>query len=272
MKSALALALSLLALAFAMPVAAQMAIDDLIITSGPAYANGSFTDFFIDPVVFGSEIAAVSVTIQSGTTIDFVEVDDDEFACDGAIPSEPCENFTSLAEINAIGNLTFDFLGENGETDSVFVPAADYAPGSGQSGVPTILSPAVGDDTLPPSGLFEWVDPPSWVDLVVVDLVDLVTDSGVDEAFFFDHTTTSWSPMAGSVLPGRSYVFELSFVDLFFQEDDRTTSGGRDFLFSSGFQAFNGKFVPEPTGAAVWLPTAAWLAWLRRRASSKRQA
>ena len=65
-----ALALAVLA---AESAAAQMEIDDLIITAGPAYFNGVFSDFFIDPVIFGSEIAAVSVTIQSGAEIDFIE-------------------------------------------------------------------------------------------------------------------------------------------------------------------------------------------------------
>ena len=51
---------------FALDASAQMQIDEIIVTSGPAHAGGSFTDFFIDPVVFGSGIASVKLSSQNG--------------------------------------------------------------------------------------------------------------------------------------------------------------------------------------------------------------
>jgi hypothetical protein len=245
-----------------------MVIEELVITSGPAYQNGGFTDFFIDPVVSGTEIAAVQVSLTSGLTIDFVEVDEDEFACDGVIPSEPCEGFESLAEINAIGNLTFDVIGENGESDSWVVPAADYMPGAGHPEFPAIVTPGPAESVFIPGSAFVWSTPPSWVDAIPVDLVDVLTDTGIDEALFFGNTTTSWTP-TGAV-DGNDYDFEVSFVELFFFEDPRLTDQGRGYVLSSGYQAFNRKSVPEPTGANAWTATLGLLAFLTGRSSLRR--
>jgi len=261
------LALAALPLLCPSPTAAQMAIEELVITSGPAYQNGVFTDFFIDPVVSGFEIAAVQVSLTSGLTIDFVEVDEDEFACDEVIPSEPCEGFASLAEINAIGALTFSVLGESGETDSWVVPAADYMPGSGHPEFPEIVTPGPTESEFIPGSAFVWTTAPVWVDAIAVDLVDVLTDTGVDEALFFGNTTTSWTPTGA--IGGDPYNFEVSFVELFFFEDSRTTDLGRDYPFTSGYEAFNRKAVPEPLGAAAWAVTLCLLAVLTRRSSRR---
>ncbi|MEM9177006.1 MAG: PEP-CTERM sorting domain-containing protein [Myxococcota bacterium] len=243
---------------------AQMEVDELIITSGPSVIDGVFTDYFTDPVIFGFEIAAVSVTTQSGVTVDFVEIDDDEFGCDEAgIPGDPCEGFASLADLNALGDLTFSLLGESGEVDSIFVPAADWIPGAGQPGVPMLTSPAPGDSSLPPGNLFQWSPPPVWVDAIVVDMVDVLLDQGIDEDLFLGNTQTSWAPTG--VNPTRLHAFELSFVDTFFVSDLRTTPGGRPYLFTSGFEAFSRKFVPEPSGALVWLSGVGAVAAFGRR-------
>ena len=246
---------------------AQMSIDELIISSGPSYQDGAFTDFFADPVIFGSQIAAVSLSTQSGAVIDFVEIDVDEFACDEAgIPGAPCENFVSLAAINALGNLTFTISGESGESETIFVPAADWIPGAGQVGFPSITSPPQGVSTLPPGNLFQWAAAPSWVEVIITDMVDVGLDDGIDEAFFFGNTQTSWAP--SGVDPAREYAFELSFFDAFFIEDNRTTVGGAPYVFTSGFESFNRKFVPEPTGAAVWACGIGLVAAFARRRSA----
>jgi hypothetical protein len=123
--------------------------------------------------------------------------------------------------------------------------------------------PAAGTTAIPPSGLFEWITPFAWVEAIQVDLVDIETDTGIDEALFLDNSMSSWSP--NEIVPGRDSEFELSFLDLFFIADPRTTDDGRPYLFTSGFQAFNSKFVPEPSGAAVWVAAILCLSGMGRR-------
>ena len=66
---------------------AQMGIDEISITAGPGYLGGFFSDFFVDPVVFGSGIDSIVITSQSGTLDEeLFEVTPGEFACDRAIP------------------------------------------------------------------------------------------------------------------------------------------------------------------------------------------
>ena len=243
-----------------------MEIDALIVTAGPAYFDGAFTDFFVETTVFGSGILAVQVSTTSGAVVDLFESTEDEFICDD-VPGEPCEDFVSLAELNALGDLTFTFAGELGESDSIVVPAADWTPGAGQPGFPMILTPPPGDSSLPVGNVFTWATPPSWVNLIVTDLVDLALDEGIDDAMFFNNTTTSWTP--SGVIPTDSYEFELSFFDTSFLNDARLSSQGRPFLFSAGFEAFSSKFVPEPSGAAVWCAALASLG-VRVRMRSRR--
>ena len=245
----------------------QMAIDEVIITSGPAWRDGTFTDYYIDLVVSGFEIAGVTIDTASGESVDLVESVEDEFICDD-VPGEPCEGFLSLDPINALGNITFTFFGEGGELDSVVIPGGDYAPGAGQAGMPMIVSPPVGDSSLPPGNLLEWASAPAWVDAIQVDLVDLALDDGVDEALFFDTTVTSWTPTG--VVPGRLYDFELTFADIYDFEDPRMTLGMRPFLFTSAFTAFNVKLVPEPSSALSWPIAGLALLGLGRRSTRRR--
>lgn len=249
-------------LAAASVASAQMEIDDLIVTAGPAGLDGVFTDYFVDTVVFGSEIASVTVSTGSGVVVSLVEPLEDEFICDD-VPGEPCEDFESLAELDALGSLTFDFVGESGELDTIVVPAADWIPGPGQVGTPMLVSPAPGDPSLPPGNAFVWASAPAWVELISVDLVDVALDDGIDEALFTDPGVTSWTPTG--VVPGVTYAFELSFLDAYFLEDARVSVGGRPYLFSSGFQAFESKYVPEPSGGPAWIAALAALTTLAAR-------
>jgi hypothetical protein len=192
---------------------AQMQIDEIVITSGPAYAGGSFTDFFIDPVVFGSGIASVTISSQSGTlNATLVEVTPGEFVCDEAIPTEPCENFPSLAAISALGAITFDFLGDQGETDSETIPLADYDPGSGQPGFPDVTFPANGQTDVASNATLTWTSPPSWVEALAVGIENLATGLTPDEDLFFGApvTTTSWAPAGMS--SGNTYVLRAALV------------------------------------------------------------
>jgi hypothetical protein len=228
---------------------AQMQIDEIVITSGPAYAGGSFTNFFIDPVVFGSGIASVTISSQSGTlNATLVEVTPGEFVCDEAIPTEPCENFPSLAAISALGAITFDFLGDQGETDSETIPLADYDPGSGQPGFPDVTFPANGQTDVASNATLTWTSPPSWVEALAVGIENLATGLTPDEDLFFGApvTTTSWAPAGMS--SGNAYDFEISFFEPLFFEDPRTTNGSRAYLYTSAFESFNSVvfFVPEP--------------------------
>lgn len=239
-----------LAVTFFAPVAsAQMSIDDVIVTGGPCTLDGVHEGFFFDPVVFGEGIADVSLDTGSGASIPMIEVEEDEFIWDDPA-GDFCRRFDSLAEIDALGALTFDFVGELGELDTIVVPLTDYQNGAGQPGGPIMVAPAAGNSSLPPGNTFVWAAAPAWVELIQVDLVDPVPDEGVDEALFVNPATTSWTP--SGVVPGSIYFFELSFIDAYFLADGRTSSMGRSYLFTSGFQAYERKFVPEPTlGSAL---------------------
>ena len=259
------LALSMI-LAAATPVAAQLAIDDVIVTSGPNALDGSPSHFFIDPAVFGAGIASVVLSTASGASTALVETDVDEFVCDlGA--SYPCGALASLAEIDAFGDLTFEIIGELGESDTVVVPQSDWAPAGGQPGLPVTTSPAPGVSAFPPGNLLEWSSAPAWADAVQTELIDPIFDAAVDEQLFFDPTTTSWTPTG--IVPGRLYVFDLSFFDIDFLEDARTSTQGRAYLFTAAYQQRSTKFLPEPNGAGVWLAALASLAFAGRVRSAR---
>jgi hypothetical protein len=229
---------------------AQMQIDEIVVTSGPAYFGGSFSDYFIDPVVFGSGIASVSISSGSGALMDveLFEVTPGEFICDEGIPSEPCEEFASLAAISALGALTFDFVGDLGEMDSETIPLADYDPGSGQPGFPDVTFPSHGHTGVSPVATLTWTSPPSWVEALSVGIEDVVTGVTPDEDLFFGApvTTTSWAPAGMS--SGNAYDFEISYFEPFEFEDPRTTDGSRAYLFPSAFESYNSVVfaVPEP--------------------------
>jgi hypothetical protein len=237
---------------FASAAHAQMAVDEITITSGPAYLAGSFTDYFIDPIVMGSGISSVTLSSQfGGVDEELFEVTPGEFSCYATLPS-PCEDIASLADITALGDLTFTFVGSQGENDSVTIPLADYDPGSGQSGFPDVVYPTSGATDVPADATLEWTSPPSWVDAIAVSIEDLVSGDTADEATFFGDpigvpvTETTWAP-AGMV-GGASYLFELSYFEAIQFEDPRTTNGARDFLYTSAFESYNANvfMVPEP--------------------------
>jgi hypothetical protein len=242
-----------LAIAAALLVAAdssaQMVIDDIAITSGPAYEGGVFSDYFIDPVVFGSGIASVTISSQfGGLSETLFEVTPGEFICDQGIPSEPCENFASLGAISALGALTFDFVGDMGEMDSETIPLADYDPGSGQTGFPAVTFPSYGEIGVSPTATLTWNPPPSWVLAASVGIENVVTGVTPDEDLFQGSpvTTTSWAP--AGMTSGEAYDFEISFFDPIEFEDPRTTNGARAYLFTSAFESYNSVVfaVPEP--------------------------
>lgn len=267
--------LLLAAVGFAPAASAQlsiMTIDDVIVTAGPCTLDGVDEGFFFDPVVFGSGIAGVALTTGSGANISLVEVEDDEFIWDDPA-GDFCRRFDSLADIDALGDLFFDFLGEAGQLDTIVVPGGDYANGAGQPGGPVMVTPGPGNSSLPPANTFVWATAPSWVELIQVDLVDAALDDGVDEALFTNPATTSWT--ASGVVPGNLYFFELSFIDVYFLEDVRSSGQGRPYLFTSGFQAYDRKFVPEPAFPAALLAAAGVLGsirWAPGRAGPRRVA
>ena len=80
--------------------------------------------------------------------------------------------------------------------------------------------------------------------MIQVDLIDVVLDDGVDETLFTNRSTTSWTPTG--IVPGNTYFFEVSFIDAYFLGDARTSTNGLPYLFTSGFQAYDRKYVPEP--------------------------
>jgi hypothetical protein len=230
-------------------------------------------------VVFGTGIDAVTLSSQSGTLNEvLVEVTPGEFACDGVIPSEPCENFVSLAQISALGNLTFTFLGDLGETDSITIPLADYDPGAGQTGFPDVVFPAHLQTGVSSTATLEWSTPPSWVQAIEVGLEEALTGTPTDDQLFLGMppgvpvTTTTWAPTG--MVDDTVYDFNVSFFQIIELEDPRQSSGARDFVYTSGFESFNEIlfFVPEPgslPAIAAALPLFAGLARWRRRGSSR---
>jgi hypothetical protein len=263
------------------PVAssAQMQIDEVIVTSGPARNAGAFTDYFIDPIVFGSGIDSVLLSSQSGalSNVQMVEVTPGEFACDEEIPTEPCENFTSLAQIPALGDLTFSIMGDLGENDSVTVALADYDPGTGQTGFPDVLFPAHGQSGVSATATLQWSTPPGWVTAIAAGLEELLSGNSTDDAVFLGSppgspvTTTSWAPTG--MVDGISYDFEVSFLELFELEDPRVSSGGRGYLYSSAFESFNQIVftVPEPAMLYAFAAGAILLLGLARRRATRMQ-
>jgi hypothetical protein len=259
---------------------AQMVIDEISITSGPAYSAGSFTDFFIDPHVQGSGISSVTLTSQFGGFSQVLfEVTPGEFNCDEPLPS-PCEDLTSLAEITALGDLTFTFVGDLiGENDSVVIPLADYDPGAGQVGFPGVVFPTNGATDVPSDATLEWTAAPAWVDAVAVSIEDLVTGDSPDDTTFFGDpildppTETSWAP-SGMVI-GASYLFELSFFEAIEFEDPRMTIGARDFTYTGAFESFNESVFTVPEPGLLALNAAALLTVFtvgRRRARSRSES
>lgn len=240
---------------------AQMEIDEITISLGPGYSAGVFTDYFIAPVVTGANLQGVSVTVPSvPITIELVEVEPGEFVCVEEVPFQPCEDFASLAEIVALGDLVFGFEGSLGEVDSVTIPVGDYDPGVEPAGFPQVVSPMNGQTGLPLTTTIEWNAPPAWVQAIAVGLEEQATGLTADEALLTGvplgapATATIWSPMG--LVDGTAYDFEISFLQILQIEDPRVTTGGRSFLYSSAFESFNEIVftVPEPG-----LPTS--IAW-----------
>lgn len=244
-----------LSMLLASAASAQLVIEEIVITSGRNYAAGSFSDFFIYPDVRGSGITSVTITSQFGGLSRVLSPDElspGAFNCDEPLPS-PCEDLTSLAEITALGDLTFTFTGGSGENDSVVIPLADYDPGAGQAGFPAVVFPANDATGVPTNATLQWTAAPAWVDAIGVGIYDLATGfSPADTTFFGDPildppTETSWAP-AGMV-DGVSYLFELSFFEAIQFEVPRTTTGDRDFTYTGAFESFNESVftvVPEP--------------------------
>ncbi|MAG33105.1 MAG: hypothetical protein CL908_19680 [Deltaproteobacteria bacterium] len=256
---------------------AQLAFDEVVVTAGPARSAGAFTDYFIDPVVVGTGIYRVLLSSEFGTlsNVEMVEVTPGEFVCDDEIPSEPCENFASLAAISALGDLSFDVEGDLGELDSITIPIADYDPGSGQAGFPDVLFPNNWQTGVSTSATLQWSAPPSWVDAIAVSLEERFTGLFGDDMVFIGAppgtpvTTSSWSP--AGMTNGTVYDFDLSLFELIVFEDDRTSDGGRGYVFTSGFESFNriAFSVPEP---AVSASLAAGLTMLASLARPRRRA
>jgi hypothetical protein len=235
----------------AAPASGQMNVDTVTVTSGPAYSAGSFTDFFIDPEIQGSGIASITFSTQSGLSTGLVPDADGTWACDEVLPSGPCEDFTSLSQINALGDLTFSLQGTLGEMDTIVVPDADYDPGSGQSGFPVITAPTPGETGVSLTPTFTWNAAPGWVGAILSAVEVSSTGESIDEALLAA-SATSWMP--SGLLAGTQQDFRLSFFDVFFLDDPRASSQSDAYLFSSGFEAFN--FVSFTTAAAV--PILGW--------------
>lgn len=245
-------------LAWGAGASAQMTIDDLSITSGPAYRAGVLQTYFLNPFVEGSGIAAVQVTSSAGSPaplldVALFEVEEDEFVCVEEIPSRPCEGFASLAEISALGSLTFAIGGELGELEFVTVSLADYDPGAGQSGFPGAVAPSHLETGVSTSATIEWTTPPSWVQVIEVGLEELGTGFSGDSTTFFGMplgapvAATTWMPTGLS--DGVAYDLELSYLEILVFPEDRTTSpSGLDFQFIGAYEAFNEIVftVPEP--------------------------
>jgi hypothetical protein len=256
-----------------------MVIEDISITSGPAYSAGDLTDYFIDPIVTGIGISSVTISSQSGGFEQpLFEVTPGEFSCEGFGVS-PCEGIPSLADITALGDLIFIFVGILGENDHVVIPLADYDPGSGESGFPGVVSPANGATGVATDATLEWTAPPLWVDAIAVSIEDLVSGVTADEATFFGDppllapaSVTTWAP--SGMVSDASYVFELSYFHAIQFEEPRMTDGGQLFLYTGAFESFNESFftVPEPGSIilnAVALSVVFGIGRLRRRARSK---
>lgn len=228
------------------PALAQMDVESIAITSGPAYASGAFTDFFLDPEVAGSGIASVRLFRQNGAFVDLIEDPAGTWACDEVIPSGPCEGFPTLNDVRALGDLTFSLSGTLGESDIVVVPFADWDPGSGQPGVPTITAPTSGEVGVSLTPTFVWPSAPGWVDAILANVQIAATGDDVEEALL-PETDTSWQP---APLPaGTQLDFRLSFFDVIFVDDPRASPESDAYLFTSAFESFN--FVPFRTVGPV---------------------
>jgi hypothetical protein len=231
---------------------AQMVLEEISITSGAAYSAGSFTDYFVDPYATGSGISSVTISSQfGGINLALLEVTPGEFTCDEIVPS-PCEDIDSLAEITALGDLTFTFVGDGGENDSVVIPLADYDPGSGQVGFPGVVSPVNDESGVATDATLEWTSPPAWVDAIAVSIEDLNSGDTPDEDTFFGDpilspvTVTTWAP--SGMVGLTPYIFELSYFEAIQFEDPRTTIGARDFTYTGAYENYNESYftVPEP--------------------------
>jgi hypothetical protein len=253
-----------------------MVIEDISITSGPAYFAGDFDDFFIDPIVTGTGISSVVVSSEfGGFDQALFEVTPGEFGC-----VLSCEGIPSLSDITALGDLTFIFFGSLGENDHVVIPLADYDPGSGQSGFPSVVSPVNGATGVATDATLQWTSPPLWVDAIAVSIEDLVSGDTPDEALFFGDppllapaSVTTWAP--SGMVSDAGYVFELSYFHAIQFEEPRMTDGGQPFLYTGAFESFNESFftVPEPGSLvlnAVALSMVFGIGQLRRRSRSKR--
>jgi hypothetical protein len=237
---------AILLLLAAAPSAAQMNIDSITITSGPSHTSGIFTDYFLDPELKGSGIASVRLTRQNGAFVDLVEDPPGTWACDEVIPSGPCENFPSLNAVRTLGDLTFTLTGTLGESDSATIAFADWDPGTGQPGIPTITAPTSGETGVSLTPTFTWNAAPTWVGAILAEIQIGATGDEVDSALL-PETDTSWQPTG---LPGGvNQEFRLSFFDVFFLDDPRSSTQMDAYLFSSAFESFN--IVPLQTHANV---------------------
>jgi hypothetical protein len=233
-----------------------MVIDSVTVSSGPAYWAGVFTDFFIDPGVRGSGIASVMFSTQSGLSVSLVQDADGTWLCGEPGTDGPCEDFFSLSEINDLGDLTFSFQGMQAEIDTIVVQNADYDTGSGQVGFPVISAPTPGETGVSRTPTFIWNAAPGWVDAILTSVELAATGENVDEELL-PPVETSWMPTG--LIAAIQREFDLSFFDGFFFEDSRMSSDGRSYLFSSGFEAYNGVSFTTVPGA---LPIAGWAAGL----------
>jgi hypothetical protein len=243
---------------------AQMMIEEIAITLGPSYfGNVSNDTFFIDPNVMGSGISSVTLTSQfGGVSQELTEVTPGEFNCDEPMPS-PCDDIDTLAEITALGDLTFTFVGDAMEMDSVTIPLADYDPGAGEVGFPEVVFPGSFATDVPIDATFEWTTPPAWVDAVDVSIEDVATGDTTDEMTFFGDpifspvTDTMWAPEA--MVANTTYLFELSYFEAIVFQDPRMTTGGRNFLYTGAFESFNELIFTVPEPGVIVLNAAALL-------------
>ena len=254
---------------------AQLVIDEVLITAGPAHFDGVFSDYFLAPVVRGAGIASVQLTSQFGAIdVAMVETDPDVFECDEVIPSQPCENFATVGDLSALGSLSFQIAGDLGEADTIVVPLADWDPSPGQgTDRPIVLVPQPGA-SVAPGAPFSWNVPPAWVQAIAVSVEESPMSTLVDDTVFFGTplgapaTQTTWTP--AGLVAAVAYDFLISFLEIFSFEDSRTSNGGRPYLFTSGYSSSDRiTFLPEP-GVAV--SSLLGLGLLRALASRRRRA
>lgn len=233
----------------AVPSAAQMGIDTISISSGPAYNSGSFTDFFIEPELTGSGITSVELSRENGGSIFLTEGPPGTWFCEFVPTGGACDFFPTLQDVRDLGDLTFDVTFTNGSSDSIVIPFEDWDPGAGQTGFPVITSPTPNEFGVSLTPTFTWNTPPGWVEVIFAQVLTVSQDEVVSAQLA--GTAVSWATDLSSSA-ATSFEFGLSFFDVFFFEEERTSPGLDSYLFSSGFQAFN--FVPFSTSPPPTVP------------------